>query len=122
VALVQSDALTASTPASDLPLGVPAAYWLDLRSYDSVATAEQLTVPMFISQGGRDYQVPPTELEPYRQALGDRSNVTIREYPTLNHLLIAGAGPARPAEYTVPGHVAAEVVADLVTWVQTIGG
>lgn len=122
VALVQSDALTASTPASDLPLGVPAAYWLDLRSYDSVATAEQLTVPMFISQGGRDYQVPPTELEPYRQALGDRSNVTIREYPTLNHLLIAGEGPARPAEYTVPGHVAAEVVADLVTWVQTIGG
>jgi dienelactone hydrolase len=122
VALVQSDALTASTPASDLPLGVPAAYWLDLRSYDPVATAEQLAVPMFISQGGRDYQVPPSELEPYRMALGDRSNVTIREYPSLNHLLIAGDGPARPAEYARPGHVAAEVVSDLAAWVAGIGG
>ncbi len=117
VALVQSDALTASTPASELPLGIPAAYWLDLRGYDPVTTAEQLTLPMFISQGGRDYQVPPSELAPYQQALGARSNVMIREYPSLNHLLIAGEGPARPAEYAQPGHVASEVVADLVAWV-----
>jgi len=122
VALVQSDALTASTPSSELPLGIPAAYWLDLRSYDPVATAEQLTIPMFFSQGGRDYQVPPSELEPYREALGDRSNVTIHAYPSLNHLLIAGEGPARPAEYAIPGHVAAEVVSDLVAWVAGIGG
>ena len=43
--------------------------------------------------------------------------MTIREYPALNHLLIAGTGPSRPAEYAIPGHVAPEVVADLAAWI-----
>ena len=118
VALVDSDALTASTPASALPLGVPAAYWLDLRGYDPAATAAGQAIPVFISQGGRDYQVPPTELAGWRSALGGRKDVTTREYPALNHLLMAGAGPSRPAEYAVPGHVAPELVADLAAWVK----
>ena len=44
--------------------------------------------------------------------------MTIREYPALNHLLLAGSGPSRPAEYAVPGHVAADVVDDLASWVR----
>ena len=122
VALAESSALTESTPASQLPLGIPAAYWLDLRGYDAVATAAALPVPIFISQGGRDYQVPPSELAAWRDALAGRDDVTIHEYPALNHLLLAGEGPSRPAEYAVAGHVAAEVVADLAAWVLAEAG
>ena len=43
--------------------------------------------------------------------------MTIHEYPALNHLLMEGSGPSRPAEYTVPGHVAKELVEDLAAWV-----
>jgi dienelactone hydrolase len=118
VALVDGDTLSASTPASSLPLGVPAAYWLDLREYDPAETAAGLAIPMFISQGGRDYQVPPSELAGWRSALAGRTDVTIREYPALNHLLIAGTGPSRPAEYGVPGHVDPALVADLAAWVK----
>ncbi|HEY5630027.1 MAG TPA: hypothetical protein VIR16_11005, partial [Candidatus Limnocylindrales bacterium] len=107
-----------ATPASELPLGIPAAYWLDLRGYDPVAVASSLAIPIFISQGGRDYQVPPTELEAWRVKLGGRQSVTIREYPSLDHLLFAGTGPSRPAEYLVPSHVSGELVADLVTWIK----
>ncbi len=117
VALVDSDALTPSTASSSLPLGVPAAYWLDLRTYDPAVTAGKLQIPIFISQGGRDYQVPPTELASWRTALAGRAGVTIAEYPALNHLLIAGSGPSRPAEYGTPGHVAPELVRDLAAWV-----
>ena len=60
VALVESADLSPATPASSLPLGIPAAYWLDLRGYDPAATARALSIPIFITQGGRDYQVPPT--------------------------------------------------------------
>jgi len=117
VALAESPDLTPSTPASELPLGVPASYWLDLRTYDPLATAASLNIPMFFSQGGRDYQVPPSELGPWQTALAGKSDVTFKEYPSLDHLLFAGTGQSTPAEYTVPSHVAGEVVSDLAAWV-----
>ncbi len=120
VALVESADLSPDTPATDLPLGIPASYWLDLREYDPVATTAGLSIPVFISQGGRDYQVPPSELALWRSGLAGKTDVTIHEYPALNHLLMAGSGPVRPAEYAVPGHVDAGLVADLAAWVKAI--
>ncbi len=110
--------LSPSTPASELPLGVPASYWLDLRSYDPLATAAGLDLPMLFTQGGRDYQVPPSELQPWQHALAGRSNVTFDSYPPLDHLLFAGSGPPTPAEYTIPNHVSGQVVADVATWIE----
>jgi uncharacterized protein len=120
VALVESPDLSPSTPVSDLPLGIPAAYWLDLRGYDPTTTARDLSIPIFLTQGGRDYQVPPSELATWRAALAGRDGVTVREYPALNHLLLAGSGPSKPAEYSQPGHVAPEVVKDLAAWVTSV--
>ena len=118
VALAESPALSPSTPASELPLGVPASYWLDLRTYDPLATAAGLRLPMFFSQGGRDYQVPPAELSGWQHALAGQTDVTFRVYPTLDHLLFAGTGPSTPAEYTEPGqHVAPGLVADVAAWI-----
>jgi dienelactone hydrolase len=117
VALVTSPELSPTTPATNLPLGVPAAYWLDLRTYDPLATARDLAIPIFLAQGGRDYQVPPSELTAWREALAGRDDTTFREYPSLNHLLMAGSGPSSPAEYGEPGHVSEEVVVDLAAWI-----
>ncbi len=63
VTLAQSPTLSPSAPASELPLGIPASYRLDLRTYDPLSTAARLHLPMFFSQGGRDGQVPPSELQ-----------------------------------------------------------
>ena len=121
VALAGSPDLTPSTPASELPLGIPAAYWLDLRAYDPLATAAALPDPLFLSQGGRDYQVPPGELDGWKRALGDRTDVTYATYPAMNHLLLDGTGTPTPAEYTVPGEVHAQLVADLAAWITADG-
>jgi hypothetical protein len=118
VALADSPALSPATPRSALPLGINAAYLLDLRSYDPLATAASLATPLLLVQGGRDYQVPPAELAGWRSALAGRPDVTFHEYPALDHLLLAGSGPSVPAEYTVPGHVDAAVVADIAAWVR----
>ena len=32
-------------------------------------------------------------------------------------LLLDGSGPATPAEYSLPGHVDAQLVADLAAWI-----
>ncbi len=97
-------------------LGAPAAYWLDLRAYDAPATAAKLRLPMLILQGGRDYQVTGKDLTGWRAALATRQDVTLKMYPKLNHLFIAGEGPSAPAEYQVPGFVDEEVIRDIAAW------
>jgi dienelactone hydrolase len=95
----------------------PASYWLDLRGYDPPSEAKRLKAPMLILQGERDYQVTVEEFSRWKAALGSRRDVTLRSYPALNHLFIAGTGPSLPAEYQVPGHVAEEVIRDIATWI-----
>jgi uncharacterized protein len=118
-ALAESPGLSPTTPASQLPLDTPAAYWIDLQTYRPLAVVAGLGIPMFFSQGGRDYQVPPSQLPPWQQALAGHSNVTFRTYPAMDHLLLDGTGPATPAEYGVPGHVDPQLVSDLATWVES---
>jgi len=72
---------------------------------------------MFFAQGGRDYQVPPSELPPWQSALAGHANVTFKAYPAMDHLLLDASGPATPAEYSVPGHVDPRLVADLAAWI-----
>ncbi|HEU5348082.1 MAG TPA: alpha/beta fold hydrolase, partial [Ktedonobacterales bacterium] len=116
-ALVESPALSPSTPASELPFGLSGAYWLDLRGYDPVATAAALGKPMLILQGGRDYQVTvEDDLSRWKTGIGDRPEVTIRVYDADNHLFFPGSGPSTPAEYEPAQHVDPVVVADIVAW------
>ncbi|HET9134770.1 MAG TPA: alpha/beta fold hydrolase [Gemmatimonadales bacterium] len=99
-------------------MGAPASYWLDLRGYDPTAVARTVPQPMLILQGERDYQVTPAMLDEYVARLGERPRTTVRRFPGLNHLFIRGEGTPRPAEYAVPGHVAAEVMEVMAEWVK----
>lgn len=117
VALVRDPSLSAGTPAENLPLGIPAAYWLDLRDYSPAQVAGELSMPILILQGERDYQVSLKDYEGWQAALDGRANVTFHLYPDLNHLFMSGTGPGSPAEYEVSGHVAEPVVNDIVDWV-----
>ena len=118
VALIDDPDLSPSTPDHLLPLGVPAQYWLDLRSYDPVAAAADLDLPMLVMQGGRDYQVTVTDdLVGWQNGLADRDNVTIRVYPADDHLFFAGSGRSTPADYEPAQHVDQDVVNDIARWV-----
>ena len=121
--MVDSPDLSPSTPASRLPLGAPASYWLDLRHYNPVDVAASLGKPMLILQGGRDYQVTVADdLARWQAGVGDRPNVTIRVYPDHNHLFTPGSGPSSPEEYEPAQHVDAAVVAEIATWLATVPG
>jgi uncharacterized protein len=118
-ALVESPDLSPSTPARELPFGLPGSYWLDLRSYDPVSTAAALGKPMLILQGGRDYQVTvQDDLSRWKAGLEHRSEVTIRVYEADNHLFFPGTGPSTPAEYDPAQHVDPAVIADIATWLR----
>lgn len=65
----------------------------------------------------RDYQVTMDDFAAWRAALGNRADVRLTSYPTLNHLLMSGSGRSTPAAYRNQGHVDEAVVCDIAAWV-----
>jgi fermentation-respiration switch protein FrsA (DUF1100 family) len=98
-------------------MGEPVAYWLDLKGYDPAALAKKLALPMLILQGERDFQVGMKDFALWKAAVGASKGVTMRSYPALNHLFVAGEGKGTEAEYRKPGHVAPEVIDDIAKFV-----
>jgi dienelactone hydrolase len=115
---VKDRKLTRDTPAAELPLGVPAVYWLALRDYDQAATAGRLKQPLLLLQGERDYQVTMADFAGWKKALAGHKEATFKSYPRLNHLFMEGEGKAKPEEYNKAGHVAREVVDDIAGWIK----
>ncbi len=115
---VKDPKLTPETPASELPLGTSAAYWLALRDYRPAQVVARFHRPVFVLQGERDYQVTMADFAGWKEALSMRKDVRLKSYPKLNHLFMEGEGKAKPAEYDKPGHVAQEVVDDIARWVK----
>ncbi len=100
-------------------LGAPASYWLDLRDYKPHEAARALKGPLLVLQGERDYQVTvKDDFALWQAALAGQKGATLKVYPGLNHLFIAGEGPPRPAEYGDPGHVAEVVIDDVAAWLR----
>lgn len=119
VARVKDPNLSNQVDGKDLPLGIPPTYWLDLRNYHPEEVTKTLAMPVFVLQGERDYQVPPaTEFGPWKTALAQKSNATLKLYPKLNHLFIAGEGQPSPQEYQLTGHVSEDVIKDIAQWVK----
>jgi dipeptidyl aminopeptidase/acylaminoacyl peptidase len=120
VAKVKDPALSLSTPASQLPMALPASYWLSVRGYDPPAAAAGLPQPLLILQGERDYQVTPEDdFALWRKGLAAKKNVSYALYPRLNHDFFAGDGPIGPDEYLKKsGHVEAKVIEDIAAFVK----
>lgn len=121
-ATVKSPELSADTPASKLPFGVPAAYWLDLRANDPLKLAAALPegTRMLFLQGGRDYQVTVKDLELWKRALAEREKrgeARFVLYPKGNHLLADGEGRCEPAEYLRPAFVSVAAIEEIARFV-----
>jgi alpha-beta hydrolase superfamily lysophospholipase len=81
--------------------------------------------PVLILQGGKDFQVLPTDdFVRMQELLRERENVEYRLYEELNHLFVKGiyndilkAGK----EYAVERHIGAEVLDDIAAFVRRCG-
>ena len=114
VALVKSKDLSPDTPMEDLPLGINATYWLDLRDFDCVAETAKLGKPTLILAGEVDYQVPLEELDDWRKGLKGHPDAEIKSYPGLSHAFMPGTGQA--SDYMIEANVDRPVVDDIANW------
>ena len=98
-------------------MGLPAAYLLDLKSYNPVAELKIETFPVLFLQGERDFQVTMKDFNLWKSGLAGRKSTTFKTYPALNHLFMAGEGKPLPADYRVPSNVSAQILNDISNWI-----
>lgn len=102
-------------------LNVPYSYWEYLSSYDPVDTAQNLSIPLLILQGKRDYQVTyEDDFSIWNETFGDSPTVTLKTYESLNHLFISGTGTPTNTEYFAPGNVNESVITDISDWIEKL--
>jgi len=119
VARVKTLTTESRIAASELPLGIPSAYWLDLAAHPPEKEIAGEKRPVLVLHGERDYQVTQADLDGWKLGLRNSSAATFKSYPKLNHLLMEGAGKSTPAEYQTPSHVAPYVIDDISAWVRS---
>ncbi len=106
--------LEASDEEAPPVLGLPVAYWVDLKGYSAPGALKKLALPVLVLQGERDFQTSMTDFGLWKQAVTGTKGSAAQSYPSLNHLFVAGEGKSTEAEYKTPGHVAPEVIDVLV--------
>jgi esterase/lipase len=100
-------------------LSVHKAYWEYLNKYDQVKTADNLTIPILLLQGKRDYQVTYEEdFAIWSTTFNDNNNTLLKTYDLLNHLFIPGEGQPTNTEYMIQGHVSEDVIKDITSWIK----
>ena len=101
-------------------LGMPAAYWKDLNSYDYVKAYEETQKPVFILQGGDDYQIlAKKDFAGWEEKMDGHENVKLKLYDGLNHLMMPSFGCFKSCykEYDMSNHVSSDVISDIVAWI-----
>lgn len=104
------------TPASELPLNIPAPYWLSLKDYDQITAAKAYDGRILVLNGERDYQVPMTEFEKWKEGLGTNDRIQYRSFEKLNHFFFEGEGKPNPEEYENVSNVPEYVIKTITDW------
>ncbi len=103
-------------PPSELPLAIPASYWLDLKAHPPAQLIAAETRPLLVLHADADYQATAADFAGWQRALAGKPNATFHRYRELNHLFMPATSRG-PLDYRTPGHVAPEVIADLAAWI-----
>jgi dienelactone hydrolase len=95
------------------------AFFRTLAEYDGPETAATLGIPLFIAQGGRDYQVTvEDDLALWQESLSGLSRVRFEIYDKLNHLFQRNNDPTTNAEqFDASSVLDVRLVEDIVSFV-----
>lgn len=99
-------------------LGLPVSYWVDLNVYNQVEDARKLKQRVLVIQGENDFQVSTEDFNLWKSGIGEKSNVTYKLYPDLNHLLSSQLEKGMPNQYQQASSVSESLINDIVAWIK----
>ena len=116
------DMLKALETGKGLPESLqPMASWYgEILVEDPDALLFRARVPIFLAQGGKDFEVDPTKdvAALLGSARKHKRSVEVAEYPSLDHLFKPEGGMSSQASYLEPRAVDSGFLADLAAWVK----
>lgn len=109
--------------ATDLPMGLDYHYWKSLSQNNFNENLSKIDKPIFVLQGGKDYQVTAEDLNIIETILKDKINqkeskFKIKFYENLNHCFMKSEGTPTPDMYMQKNNVNEDVIKDLSTWIK----
>ncbi|MEL3959709.1 DUF3887 domain-containing protein [Lysinibacillus endophyticus] len=119
VGLINDPQYTLENPPTDFQLG-PTDWWYNLRDIEAPEVSKKQNVPLFVVQGGKDFQVPASHLELWKEALKERDNVSYKFYPNMHHFLAENPNATgTTADYLAPANTSEQLISDIGQWVKT---
>lgn len=100
--------------------------WLrEALTLDPAAMVARLDTPVWIAQGGKDFEVDPkadaTALQAAARSRGKGKAATVRRYDDLDHLFKPEPARSNPTRYREPGRsVDPAFLTDLTTWALSV--
>ena len=96
-------------------------YFKEMGEHAPESYLKELTKPILVLQGGKDFQVrADVDYAAYQQILSGHPNATFRLYPELNHLFmnsVYGKISQSKEEYRVKQTLNPQVIADIAAWI-----
>lgn len=113
-----------SAKATPLPGGISAYYYKEMDEHPVSKYLADIKTPFLIMRGLSDIQVFPADFQGYKDLLGNRDNVTFKEYNGLTHLfmlatendVIKNKGNSGKL-YSTTEHVDPQVLKDISDWI-----
>lgn len=115
---LNSEKLNLRSSVDSLPLGIPASYWIDLKSHNPLTSYAALDQKCLVLQGERDYQIPRADYQMWKSFASTKKNIEAYSFPKLNHFFMEGEGKPSPLEYNKLQHVSYEVIRRIADWVR----
>jgi dienelactone hydrolase len=107
----------------DFILGKGIAYHIkDMEAHPPGLYTKDMTKPLFVIQGDKDFQVSvEKDFAGFQRLLADYPDVTFKLYEGLNHIFTTSHGTRSVEDYQVAGKVSSQVTDDIAAWIHEKG-
>lgn len=101
--------------------GTTGYYFKDMEAHPPSNYLPQMTKPIFVFQGEKDFQVKvDKDFEPFHELLADNPQAKLKVYPGLNHVFTTSHQYGTLKDYKVAGHVDEGLMDEVAAWIHAV--